>query len=79
MVLLSKPHVSPLLVLDRHSLWGEIMELVIIKTPEGYFLAAEDQFKIKHRLAKFLTDESVAFFDAIMTKKQQQTNVGTAG
>jgi len=44
------------------------MDIVVYKSPEGFFLAVEDQFGIKHPIAKFVSEDAVLMFDQVMAK-----------
>jgi len=49
------------------------MDIIVYKSPEGFFLAVEDQFGIKHPIAKFVSEDAVLMFDQVMGKGNTPT------
>lgn len=44
------------------------MDLIVFKSPEGFFLGVEDKYGRKQTLAKFVHEDAVILFDQIMSK-----------
>ena len=63
--------------LDRHPfifvMYYHSMDIIVYKNPEGFFLAVEDQFGIKHPIAQFVSEEAVVLFDQVMQEGKAQT------